>query len=649
MKANNESIFNVVLGTAGHIDHGKSTLVRRLTGIDPDRLPEEKDRGLTIDLGFAPWTLSNGLRIGVVDVPGHERLIKNMVAGATGIDLVLLIVAADDSVMPQTREHLTILQVLGMQHGMVAITKVDAVEPDLVELVREEIAETLEGTFLEGKPMVEVSSITGQGFDELERVLEQQIADIRPREERGVFRMPIQRVFSPKGFGTVVTGIPISGTVEVGDRLEIVPMGPGNGGRQGRIRGIQAYKETAERARAGHSAALNLSDIDYREVHRGMVATEPGYFQGSSMLEATLRYLPSTHRPLLHQTEIRLHVGTAEVMGKVFLLDKKTLEPGTESYVQFRLTEPVVTAPGDRYVLRLHSPMETIGGGEILDRSRWRLKTGKAYVLEQLETKKEAVGDEERLLINALETERYSVANEKELSLRCSMALDDCRDLLARLVESGRVQKASRAGQFISVAQLESAEEQSRAFAAEYFRTHTRKLFLDKILLRQELGCHEVFLQDLLGRLEASGEATVESGGLLRWRDFGPKLSDADHAQRDAILERSRAAGCTPPSPTELSEEESWDAPKTQQLFELLAEEGQLQKVADGIYLHAEVLDEARQKLRAFLAEHGQMTASDARTTLGSSRKYMIPLLEHLDREGFTLRKGDVRVLREQA
>ena len=370
MKKNLDTIFNVVIGTAGHIDHGKSTLVEKLTGIHPDRLPEEKARGLTIDLGFAPLTLKSGQRIGVIDVPGHEKLVKNMVAGATGIDLVLLVVAADDGVMPQTREHVSIMDLLGLTEGIVVLSKIDMVDSDLRELVKDDIQETLRGTFLENAPVVELSSVTGEGLDKLLDVIHARIAILKPKETSGIFRMPIQRVFSSKGFGTVVTGVPLRGTTVLGDTLEVVPLG-----KKGRVRGIHAYREATDMARAGHSSAINLTDVDYREVHRGMVLTQPGYFQGSTMFEASLKYLASNTRPLPHQTSIRLHLGTVEGLGKVYLLEKKTVEPGEEAYVQFRLDEPIVAAPGDRFVLRLHSPLETIGGGEILDQSRWRLKT----------------------------------------------------------------------------------------------------------------------------------------------------------------------------------------------------------------------------------------------------------------------------------
>jgi len=640
MTRNENSIFNVVVGTAGHIDHGKSSMVRRLTGIDPDRLPEEKNRGLTIDLGFAPLELRDGKRIGIVDVPGHERLIKNMVAGATGIDLVLLVVAADDSVMPQTREHLTIMQILGIRHGIVVVSKIDLIEREMVELVREELGESLEGTFLEDSPVVEISSQTGEGFEALVDTLHAEIEKIQPREESGIFRMPVQRVFSPKGFGTGVTGIPVSGTAEVGATLEISPLG-----KQGRIRGIQAYKEAAKSASAGHSSAINLSDIDYRDVRRGMVVSEPGYFSSSTMFEARLRYLPDNHRPLLHQTEIRLHTGTAEVLGKVYLLDRKIFEPGEDGFVQFRLVEPVVAAPGDRYVLRLHSPMLTIGGGEILDRSRYRLKTGKDYVIDDLRGKHEVLGDTERFVLHQLEAAGFDAVTEKELALRTGIPLEEARELVGLLADKNLARRASRAGLLFATVKLDDGATAAREAAARFFEKNRRSLLHDKSQLKQQLACHDVFLEDLLTSLQESGEIESVRSGRIRWRDFGPTLTEAEESMRDEILRTLLESNFQPPTPSELARQHSWEQDTATEIYDLLDERGDLHKLSEGIYFHSEALAKARSCLREHLLANGEMTASDAKNVLESTRKYSIPLLEHLDKEGFTVREGDVRRL----
>ncbi|MBN1441140.1 MAG: selenocysteine-specific translation elongation factor [Planctomycetes bacterium] len=640
MKNNLESICNIVLGTAGHIDHGKSSLVKRLTGIDPDRLPEEKERGLTIDLGFASFLLPDGRRVGIVDVPGHERLIKNMVAGATGIDLVLLVVAADDGVMPQTREHLTIMEVLGLEHGVVAITKIDLVDDDLRQLVREEIREALAPTFLRAAPIAEVSSLSGEGFDELRRTLVGAIGRVRPRETGGLFRMPVQRVFSLKGFGTVLTGIPVSGSVGIGDVLEVVPLG-----QKGRVRGIQAYQETTDIARAGHSTAINLTDVDYRAVHRGMVLGEPGYFAASKMYEARLSYLPRRRRPLLHQSSIRLHVGTAEALGRVFLLEKKALEPGEESFVQLRLEEPVAAAPGDRFVLRLHSPMETIGGGEILSASRWRLKTGKEHILSSLRAKEEALGDAVKRILGIIEDAGYETVAERDLPVQAGRPPGEVREHLERLLEDGHVIRSQRAGQVVSARRLADAARAAGGIAARFFEEQPRRLFMETAHLRQSLHCGELFLQELLARLEAEGIVAAVDKGRVRWRDLGPRIDEEDELRCAQIIDRLRGS-FTPPSPAEMAEASGWPPEPTAELFDLLAERGDLQKIAESIYFHAETIAESRRRLREHLEREGSMTAADARNLLETTRKYIIPLLEQLDREGLTYRKGDLRMLR---
>lgn len=356
-----QEIFNIVIGTAGHIDHGKSSLVEILTGVNPDRLKEEKERGLTIDLGFAPLSLPNGKKVGIIDVPGHEKFIKNMVAGASGIDFVILVIACDDSVMPQTREHLEIMQILGIKSGLIALTKIDLVDDDLALLAKEEIQEFLQGTFLENSPILPISSVTQKGFKEFKSVLFKNLQEVTPKTNHGIFRMPIQRVFSKHGHGTVITGIPVSGEVREGDTLEVLPSKA-----KGRVKKIQAYGTSVKKGGAGHSTALNIKDIDYKKIHRGDVIASPGFFEAVHFIEAKFQYLHTIKTPLLHMTPIRFHTGTLEEMGKVAIIGQEKLMPGETGYIQIRLENPVAVATGDRFVVRLSSPMITIGGGVII-------------------------------------------------------------------------------------------------------------------------------------------------------------------------------------------------------------------------------------------------------------------------------------------
>jgi selenocysteine-specific elongation factor len=465
---------------------------------------------------------------------------------------------------------------------------------------------------------------------------------VKPRDAAGIFRMPIQRVFSSKGFGTVVTGVPMHGSTTIGETLEVAPLGA-----RGRVRGIHAYGEATDLARAGHSSAINLTDIDYREVHRGMVLTQPGYSQGAKMFEARLSYLASNRRPLVHQTPIRLHVGTAECLGKVYLLEKRSVEPGEEAFVQFRLDEDAVAAPGDRFILRLHSPLETIGGGEILDQSRWRLKLGKRFVLDLLREKEEAIGEPEKLIASTLHAAGYEAVLEKDLARRCGLPVDDTRARLEGLLAGGELAPASRAGLLVSTRRLGEAQAEALRAAQAYFAEHPLRLTMEKQQLRQTLGADEVFFQELLARMASGGVVEEASGGRLRFRDFGPRLKPEDERLKEQVAAATKASPFAPPTPPELADKLGVDPGKLLKLYLLLAEEGELVRLNEDVYLHREALEEARRRLRQHLEAHRIMTASDARNVLGSTRKYCIPLLEALDKEGFTVRKGDFRELRK--
>jgi selenocysteine-specific elongation factor len=363
----------IILGTAGHIDHGKTALVRALTGIDTDRLKEEKERGITIELGFALLSLPSGRQMGVVDVPGHERFVKNMVAGAMGMDLVLLVVAADEGIMPQTTEHMEICRLLGIRKGLVVLTKKDLVEQEWLEMVIDDVNDFVSGTFLEDAPVLAVSSVTGEGLDELLNVLEKMTSEMVPRAPFGPYRLPVDRVFSVKGFGTVVTGTSISGQIRLGDQVSIYPKG-----LTARIRGIQVHEKNAQEAHPGMRTALNIQGIDTEDVNRGDVVATPGSLHASCLVDLNFLYLASAGRPLRHRSPVRFHVGTAEVMGRV-LLQGNEVVPGSETYIQIMLKRPVAVLSQDHYVIRSYSPVRTIGGGRILHpvpRKRKRTRPG---------------------------------------------------------------------------------------------------------------------------------------------------------------------------------------------------------------------------------------------------------------------------------
>lgn len=632
-------IYNVVVGTAGHIDHGKSSIVRHLTGIDPDRLPEERSRGLTIDLGFAPMALSSGERVGLVDVPGHEKFIKNMVAGASGIDLVVLVIAADDSVMPQTREHLDIMTLLGLERGLIAINKIDLVEPDFVDLVADEVSELVRGTFLEDAPILKVSAQTGAGIPELKQGIEEAIRALPPHESEGIFRMPIQRVFSAKGHGTVVTGIPVSGEVALGDTIEVLPLG-----QSGRVRGLQAYKQTVDVARTGHSTAINLGDVDYREVHRGMVACRPGFFRSSSMIETRVRVLPHLKIPLRNQMPVRFHTGTVETVGKLHLLERKTVSPGEETFAQFRLQEPIVVAAGDRFVFRQESPMLTLGGGEILDRSEWRLKYGKEYVLHALERKKEALGSHRGFVASIVHEAPLRLTDIASVARRASLPEDEVGSIFEELESDGEILPAAP-GKWFSKEGVELAEKRIRATLEQCFADEPHRIFVLKPEVRDGSRLEGDFFERVLGHLDETGAIKVERGGRVSLPDRKLDLSKNERVCYDILQKAFAEDPFSPPDLGALAEQHERNVAILEKMRQLLVDQQVFVRVTADVILHEDAVETAREKLRELFAAEGPFSASRAKDVLGTSRKFAIPLLEYLDSVKFTRRVKDLREL----
>ncbi|MBI4577961.1 MAG: selenocysteine-specific translation elongation factor [Planctomycetes bacterium] len=635
------ALHHLIIGTAGHIDHGKSSLVRALTGVDPDRLKEEQERGMTIDLGFAPLETRDGRTAGIIDVPGHERFVKNMVAGATSIDVALLVVAADDGVMPQTREHVEIMQILGIRRGLVALNKVDMAEPDLVELVEEDLRGFLEGSFLEGAPILRVSALTGQGLAELRSALEAALEAATPRDAGGVFRMPIQRVFSARGHGTVVTGVPLSGSIEVGQTVEVLP-----GGGRGRVRGIQAYRHGAAMARAGHSTALNCADLDYKVVQRGMVACEPGALEPASLLEVRLSCLGGGRRPLEHLETVRFHAGTVEALGELALLEGPRTVPGQTVYAQLRLREPTVVAPGDRFVLRLHSPMLTVGGGVVLGVSRHRLKRDRPRVLERLRRRLAALQDRRALVECAVEGAAPAAATEEGVRRELAMDAAELGTHLAALEAEGRVLRLVRPLRLHARAALEDLQRALARELAAFHEEHPLRLWAERSALAARLRADP----DLVGRaaeaLRSAGALDCE-GDRLREAGRAPRLTPAQQALSDRLVALYLETGFITPRLEELGERLSVPQEGAAALVEMLLEAGTLVRLKDGVLLHAARLEEARARVAEEVARRGEVSAADFKDALGSTRKYVIPILEHLDEVGYTERRGNVRVLRE--
>lgn len=641
MKIDTAPIYNVIIGTSGHIDHGKSSLVRKLTGIDPDRLPEEKERGMTIDLGFAPCYLKNGQKVGIIDVPGHERFIKNMVAGATSIDFVMLVVAADDGVMPQTREHLSIMKLLGIRRGMVVVTKVDMVDKDMVELVIEEVKDLVKGSFLEGAPICPMSVVSGDGWDAFWEELNAQIAALPAKEVSGVFRMPIQRVFSAKGFGTIVTGVPISGRAAIGDTLEILPHE-----RKGRVRGLQAYHCDVEEIKAGHSSAINLADVRHENVIRGNVVVTPGYFRPGTMVNARFKYLPEAHGPLKDQMPVRLHVGTAEILGVVVLLDRKEYFPGEEGFVQIRLEEPVVCAPGDAYVLRIQSPMITIGGGRVISVGSEKLRRMRPEVTEALAREEKALPDPKAWIEFLVEQSGVEPKTPSALDVATALTRPRVDAALAALREAGRVVFLADGDRLLHRAGVDAAIERLRQCLSRFHNENPLRIGPDKQTLRN-LAALDPQVFDLALEEGLKQKRVTEENALYRLPERHMKLSMEVQKLAERIEGILKEARFVTPRPDELSQQTAARPDDVGKVLRLLTEMGTLVKAADDVYFHKDCVEEAKELVVKQIREHGEVVSASFRDQIGTTRKYIIPLLEHFDAIGLTVRDGNRRVLKK--
>jgi selenocysteine-specific elongation factor len=633
-------VRHVVAGTAGHIDHGKSSLVQALTGIDPDRLKEEKERGITIDIGFAHLELAEGLTLGIVDVPGHERFVKNMLAGVGGIDLVMLVIAADEGVMPQTREHLAICQLLRIGRGVVVLTKADLAEPDWLELVQEDVRSFLRGTFLEGAPILPVSAKTGAGLPALRETLLALARAVPARGTDATFRLPIDRVFTIRGFGTVVTGTVASGQLALDERVEVYPRG-----LQAKVRGIQTHGRPVSNAAAGQRAAVNLQGVERAAIERGDVLSLPGLLQPTYMLDATCELLADAPAPLRPRQRVRFHVGTSEVMARVHPVAAATIEPGQAGYVQLRLEAPVVALPRDRYVIRSYSPMVTIGGGELLDvaPTKARRSAGLVGRLRTLET-----GAPAAVLEAHIQRVGGGGARTAELRARTPFGPEALRGALQDLVARERVLVVDREW----YVHTEAAERLAHDAAAELATFHAReplKPGMSKEELRTRLGGLEerVFLA-LLERFAAAGILVVDKDK-VRGAGHAVRLTPAQQAASDRLEAEFRAAGVAPPTLDEAFARLGLAGSSAQAIAQLLVDGRRLVRIREGLYFHAEPLQIAVDRVRAFLEAHRAITPQEIKDLLGISRKYAIPLLEWLDNQRLTVRVGDRRVLRDGA
>ena len=634
---------DLILGTAGHIDHGKTSLIRALTGVDTDRLPDEKKRGITIDLGFAELDLGD-YRLGIVDVPGHERFVRNMLAGATGTDLALLVVAADDSVKPQTREHLEILRLLGIQHGVIALTKSDLAESEWIDLVEEEVRALVGDTFLSSAPLVRTSTTTGQGLDQLQEALaeaaHQSVGAERSNMTEGPFRMAVDRTFTVSGHGTVVTGSVSSGTAHIGDELVIEP-----DAIPVRVRGLQNHDRTVERVHRGQRAAINLAGVHHRDIVRGHELASPGYLTPSKLLTVRMKLLGPAPRPLKHRSRVRLHVGTAEVLASVMLLDQQSLGPGNESNAQLFLSEPCVTSWAQPFVIRSESPVETIGGGQILDPS--------AHILRKPDLEVQQRIDE---LTSNSPTTRAAAAyyftgihdlHPKHLALKAG--IHDVQPVFDELVQRGEIMEIELTPtRSIWVHRL-VVEQLRQRIEATLKKLHEEnplrsKIERSKLLNRFKYLDNEPLVATILDNMSRDGFVAMTKIG-VSLTGCGPKLSSNERKLLQYLIEKFKQAGFEPPSVKECQQSTTKLQHAVPDLIALAVADGELVEVAREFYLHSDADKKLRETLRHELSDGRGLTISQMREILNTSRKYTVPLAEYLDRTGFTRREGDLRVL----
>ncbi len=632
---------DLVLGTAGHIDHGKTALVRALTGVNTDRLPAEKQRGITIDLGFA--ALSLGVHhLALVDVPGHERFIRNMLAGASGLDLAMLVIAADDSVMPQTREHLEILRLLGLAGGLIVLTKCDLVDPSWISLVEDEVRELVRGTFLENAAIVRTSVVTGQGVDELKLELARLCESVRVRQDSGLFRMAIDRSFTVAGHGTVVTGTVASGTVCPGDDLEWQPAG-----RTVRVRGLHRHDQPVERLSRGSRGAINLVGVHHDEMIRGQELAAPGYLQATRMLSVEIACSSDAVRGLRHRGRYRVHLGTAEVAATLALLEGNGLTSGTQQLGQLFLSQPVVAVHGQPFVIREESPPATLGGGRVLQPQARRIRRRDQTALERLNRLRSA--DPLDRLAATLAFLGLKPWTERGLSAQTGLPVDEIGTVLDRLTATGALVDlpiGPRRSLRILAEFVVDLEDRVLRALGRLHEARPRLSAIPRAHLSAELPDvgSDALIAGIVDRLHAQGKVSVEAR-TVAVKGYEPRLSQGERRLKGELQEAIRKGGMSPPELADLATTAGGRATVVPELLALLRDEQKLVELTSTLYLDFDVESELRRKVIERLSGSSTMTMADLRDLLGTTRKYAVPIGEYLDRIGLTRREGDVRKL----
>lgn len=632
---------DLILGTAGHIDHGKTSLVKALTGIDCDRLPEEKARGITIDIGFATLDLGD-YRLGIVDVPGHERFVKNMLAGATGIDLAVLVVAADDSVMPQTREHLEILKLLGLCHGLIALTKCDLVDETTREVVELEIRELVQGSFLEAAPLIRTSAHSGLGIAELKAAIADVCKQVEQRTGQEWFRLAIDRSFIVQGHGTVVTGSVTNGSIKVADEVEWLPKG-----EKVRVRGLQNHDQPVEEVHRGMRAAMNLAGVHHEDVIRGQELATPGFLQPSRVVTVRLHCLADVKKPIKHRAPVRFHIGTSEIMGAVALLDCDAVAPGQWGLAQLFLEEPATATWGQPFVLRGSSATSTLGGGQVLQPVAKKIRRRHLEILERVEKLWTGNADERALTVAWFGG--FTGFTQADLVRGANLAPDQALAVIDKLKTDGKLVNVAVGGARQVLLHADVLKELDERILTVLARLHAENALVtahdrQKVQSQLDYVGDEALVHAAVDRLIKQKRVVGDLKRIAR-ADFKPKLSANLRKLKDVVVAAFLQAGFQPPDPKSFAGQAGGNAANLKDLFDVCVAEGDLVAIGDDIFLHATVEADMRRRIQGRLSQGPGLPVSEIRDLLGTTRKYAVPLVEYLDRVGVTKREGDLRVL----
>lgn len=632
---------HIIIGTAGHIDHGKTTLIKALTGRETDTLKEEKARGISINLGFTYFDLPSGRRAGIIDVPGHEKFIKNMLAGISSIDVVLLVIAADEGIMPQTREHFEILKLLSIEKGIVVLTKTDLVDEDWLEMIKEDIKDEMKGTFLEGAPIHEVSSKTKAGFEDLIRDIDKMTEEVEPKDTEGHFRLPVDRVFSISGFGTVVTGTIISGRASVGDTVEVYPSKVTT-----KVRGIRVHDVPCEMGEAGQRCAINLANVKVADIERGNVIAREGIMEPSSMIDCKLYHIKSMEKPIVQRQRVRVYHGTEEIIGRIVPLDCEEIKPGESAYVQIRLEKPITAQRNDRYIIRSYSPMNTIAGGIIIEPNAKKSKKITKEYIEELMVKES--GKSTNILENTIKTLSQEYVDSNAILKALGKNMESLHEELQNLVDSGRVIRLGNVdnGIYIHEEFLNGRAKDLKKLLDEFHKKNPLKFGISKEEAKNKIfgkKLKQKNYDEVLGILQERKTIKV-SEKFISLKDFKVVLTKEQERMRTRIQEEYKALKYAPPKYVDLATTEK-DKPGFKMVYELLLDQGDLIKLNEDCTLLKEDYKRAKDMVVEYINKNGSISASSAREVFETNRKYAVAILEHFDSIKLTKRIENDRVL----